>query len=675
MNKYNRLALSKFTEPKNVQYLADKLAQMFKGRPMVQNYVKGYLSKHVGFFFQQKDQDFLYSYQSADNDQPYSTKCDPEPGLTSRSDVADQVACLNAEFIQYMVDTINKDLLKDQDGPIARYNDGLNTSTVTDAGHMVRQILCDGNTSWIEEDLGQSFEDRASSNALYVQTNQCINDPRPKALCKYPMAPIGQDGRPCGASNAFKAPTQYSGLSSGYVCKSGMSKRKGLAQTADDLLKSWRFNSTRGSGVRDDPKGELTRERAANGSARTYDNVGSAQFNPLLPSSVNQITYPYGNTLPPKSCITGMDNLMADGIQSFYKGAPYGLSGRNGYQKGQIGANDQSGKCNKVIRDQMQRVENMKGHPSSNGGWLPSKVTMGAKKVDVDMGTASIEYGYTYQGQIGGEYENGVFENAFTGATGEIGADPVDRLLSTPYIQGLNRKDGEQNLKGLVDSSNILSSTFDHTAIGRRQAYLRGDKSYHSGQVVSGQYDPLADNPQNAVRFWDDGDSIDHDPLRYGPSYDAYGARSAYADKWMGMIGNSTNWTTTDMDVGRGPLDRPVANSVGLDANGDPIYFSDAQDVSDSGVWNDTDGAKLYGRRVFRNLNPLPDFGARHGDRASEQIPYWRKAVCNRYYDRDVDEVLNGGETGTLVRGYGQENMNLYCRLPNRKCGNNKYKV
>ena len=98
----------------------------------------------------------------------------------------------------------------------------------------------------------------------------------------------------------------------------------------------------------------------------------------------------------------------------------------------------------------------------------------------------------------------------------------------------------------------------------------------------------------------------------------------------------------------------------------------------------------LVDRRVFRSFNPGENHciecksgtcdvhsvaesvlnTVKHGDEASAQIPFYERALYNRYYERDVEESIGGFEHDGMVRGYGADMMSLYCRIPDKQpCG------
>ena len=49
------------------------------------------------------------------------------------------------------------------------------------------------------------------------------------------------------------------------------------------------------------------------------------------------------------------------------------------------------------------------------------------------------------------------------------------------------------------------------------------------------------------------------------------------------------------------------------------------------------------------------------GDRAIEQIPWWRRGIQNRWYDYDAEESVGGFEFGSMSRGYDMDSLN--CRI------------
>jgi len=187
---------------------------------------------------------------------------------------------------------------------------------------------------------------------------------------------------------------------------------------------------------------------------------------------------------------------------------------------------------------------------------------------------------FSYQG---GQHsvENGVTQNMHTGEDAEYTGNHVDRLLQTPYIQGLN------SVEGFVPAGTVLT-------MAQR---ARQPTSYTD---VRGYLEHP--NPQD-LKLWVDGD---------------------------GFV-DQTNLAAMQ---------------------------------------------RLQNRRVFRSFNPKKtkaDGTPGNGDTADEQIPFFERALYNRYYERDAEENVGGFETDTIVRGYGKDMNSLYCRVPAQKisCGNN----
>lgn len=135
----------------------------------------------------------------------------------------------------------------------------------------------------------------------------------------------------------------------------------------------------------------------------------------------------------------------------------------------------------------------------------------------------------------------------------------------------------------------------------------------------------------------------------------------------------------------RKPIDACVE---GLTANPTP------QDLK---LWTNGDGfvdqsnpaamKHLLERRTFRSHNEpnthlaqngemtvaervMERHARKHGDTAGDQIPFYRKALSVRNYERNVEESVGGFETDCMTRGYGSDMTSLHCRIDSKTpCG------
>jgi hypothetical protein len=98
-------------------------------------------------------------------------------------------------------------------------------------------------------------------------------------------------------------------------------------------------------------------------------------------------------------------------------------------------------------------------------------------------------------------------------------------------------------------------------------------------------------------------------------------------------------------------------------------------------IWQDTNGPvdeanqeefKHYmNRRLFRSYNRGKYYGGScipQGDSAADQIPFYERALYNRYYERDVEESIGGFERDNLQRKHDLNS--LRCRVDKQKAVN-----
>ena len=91
-------------------------------------------------------------------------------------------------------------------------------------------------------------------------------------------------------------------------------------------------------------------------------------------------------------------------------------------------------------------------------------------------------------------------------------------------------------------------------------------------------------------------------------------------------------------------------------------------------LWQDTNGvvdesdpavfAHYMNRRIFRSYNRVKN-NYPQGDSAEDQIPFYERALYNRYYDRDVEENIGGFEYDNIVRKHSMSS--LKCRVEKQK--------
>lgn len=98
-------------------------------------------------------------------------------------------------------------------------------------------------------------------------------------------------------------------------------------------------------------------------------------------------------------------------------------------------------------------------------------------------------------------------------------------------------------------------------------------------------------------------------------------------------------------------------------------------------IWQDTNGPvdeankeefnHYMNRRLFRSYNRGKYYGGScipQGDSAADQIPFYERALYNRYYERDVEESIGGFERDNLQRKHDLNS--LRCRVDKQKAVN-----
>ena len=91
-------------------------------------------------------------------------------------------------------------------------------------------------------------------------------------------------------------------------------------------------------------------------------------------------------------------------------------------------------------------------------------------------------------------------------------------------------------------------------------------------------------------------------------------------------------------------------------------------------IWQDTNGPvdeaneaefnHYMNRRLFRSYNRSKT-NTPQGDSAADQIPFYERALYNRYYERDVEESIGGFEHDNILRKHDMNS--LRCRVDKQK--------
>lgn len=209
--------------------------------------------------------------------------------------------------------------------------------------------------------------------------------------------------------------------------------------------------------------------------------------------------------------------------------------------------------------------------------------------------------------------------------------DPLNTILSTPYVQALNQQRGDK------PRPDPTSSTWDRGKYGPKL-------------LPVDQRQGIDLHPKTEAYVNKRGFKLDNSkPEPNEAGYEQYTVAAQYAGNVHCDSPNDTpDW---------GFVNEPQ-NNIRLFHDGDG--FMDQN--------NNCEMKHYLERRTFRSHNYSD--GIPHGDSAKDQIPHFRKYLHSRHYERDVDEAVGGFETDCHVRGYGKDMQSLYCRVPNKiTCG------
>lgn len=721
MNKFNLAILNNFRDNANIKYLHGRLLVHYKNDSIVARYLAGSLTQSVMTFANRAEkEDFMYSQTQTT---VYGTG---ENGDIRQ--IASQVACLNMRFMDYMTEFIDDNIIFSKrhsqltNTATWAFNDGLNASSRTIVQSMPRNKLCDGDTSWIDEPNMKSLNPAQDQQYKAIQVQEVTND--------------NKGGR-YTASNPSRT-----------------------VKTVAETLESWRY-PTRGSTIRDDPAGEIVRDRDApkfrNQDEFPYGNSGLTSYKgnpgnsapgfldgsrppPELARNPNE-TYqgataqkqllatrgiPYGyeyrsgeqiarpiqqrqqERQQRQCCDSGdcglckrggsegyqtrpelamyMNNLkIGDGVYSKYScggecrefqhagscthlrvsGRPHQLHSAQLTQRGSM----HGAKSGLLGEAQMDRIARMHadgvlapaGTPTparfnfddseapSQYGILHTSSAIASQDIKMAPGNSLCAYvpanvvagdGYMYQGVENDTADHGTSADRFSGDSAEYSGEHVDRLLSTKMIQSLNNQYGDK------PTPEAVSSLYDMQA-GRKKATMNyGGSTMYTGGGNAQHYQvpkPATISP----RF------TGSDGVQFMRSEGFAEAMKQHDER--GVSADSR------------PYDGN--NYVNMPQNNKKLWWRDGF-VDDS---NPAEMQRLLNRRVFRSWAP-GKYGEKgvttSGDSAQEQIPFWIIAAHKRNYERDVDESVGGFETDGMIRGYGKDMTELYCRIPQKyPCG------
>lgn len=735
MNKYNLAVLNNFRDEINISYINAKLMNHYRGNGVVARYLRGSLTQSLMNFADMVErEDFMYT-------QPQTTVY----GRSQNENILENVACLNMRYMDYAMDFIDQNILYDGDRATAAdtrsqmtntdtwdVNDGLNASSRTLVQSMPRNKLCDQDTSWIDEPNMKSLMPALDQQYKAVQVREITNNSPETA---------GQ----CGT----------------------ISNTTRTVKTVAETLESWRY-PTRGSMVRDDPVGEIVRDRDApkfrNQNEFPYGNSGLTSYkgNPgnSAPGFLDRSRPPPEIARNPNETYQGevaqqqflrrnkydmhFEKPLSQRKQSCCDTGDCGLcTRREGYQTRPQLATDydaltiadnvynkqscargcQSGKCanyvaypggvrtpsslhgaksgllsesemNKIAscyadgvinatgtqhRIQSDRHGRYKFNDFSEGTersfrpmndfcegsarqLLHTGDAVASQNLKTSRGNSLCAYspanvmigdGFHYQGIENTGIDSGTYADKFTGVD-EISSstnDAIDRLMSTKMIQSLNNQYGD------VPRPEAVSSVYDMQA-GRKPAEANyGGSNIFTGGTFGGG------GSGKGFHFNSDGRQVLTGSRREG--FDGSSRREGFdgGSRREGFDGGRQFHGVVNSDDGRGYVNLPQ-NNVKL------WWGREAGFADDS---NAAEMQRLLNRRVFRSWAP-GKYGEKgittSGDSAQEQIPYWQKAIHNRSYERDADEAVGGFETDGMIRGYGKDMFELYCRIPQKyPCG------
>lgn len=650
MNKFNRAAINYFGEKKNREYLKSKLITYFSSGKYVgypgtskicAEYINKTLDKHMYSYIQLVERDFLYT--------PLVTERYP-----SDQNPGDQVACLNMKFTEHMIDLIEGDLLnwdrRQEYVGNASYtvNDGLNASSKTIVGHAPRSVLRDKDTRIVDDPM---FHYHTKSDIWggvvgggENTTNNAIK------LASIPNNILNANGQPSDFNSSkwiemfSTRPSNQQNLASTSSWQSSAVQIPDRANRADDINKKtceikgfkfaranklqplsaetksadaevnkWWYPVSPLNTIRDDPVGELNRDRGVEsggisqrnqvefpyGNASGWGGISFPQQKQSFwrgSSLVQNVTHSTRESNPNESRRFTQHPLHVSGTQPLYSAVPSAKGFVFDTSDTATQENDcpVSGSLRTYHRNVVSEGFSSKSPQNIE---LPSGKKQGNSLAAYSPTNKEISSGHSFSGVID-PTNLGDENNRFTGESPEFAGNHLDRLLGTPYIQTLNTQYGD------APRQQAVSSCYDRGKYGAKML-AGGERSSpcKSSAFAKPDSEFSGARPQNSVMFWQIGDGF-------------------------------------------------------VDQKNDALM------------------ERLNSRRIFRSFNRGCDFKEvktpdgksititnPHGNSASDQIPWFERALYNRYYERDVEEAVGGFELDNLSRGYGKDMMSLYCRV------------
>lgn len=406
MNKYNRAALNHFADAENGAYLRAQINNHFKNMAIAR-YLETAFTKHHG------------NYVAAMEHEHLSTDL-----ITSRyhsdQDVVTQVACLNTLFVNYMIDFLSQMFLRMEthekltNRNALAVNDGLNATSRTVVSAMPRARVCDLDTSAV---------DNPELDYLTGNNSQSFHHQERE-----------------GEKRRFRRNLVRKDVDQLVV-------HGAVRESADKALER-QWYAHRAPQIRDDPVGELVRDRGA-------------------PGFRNQNEFPYGDRTA-----EGMPQLAAKSSETKCASGAPSAPGGTCAPRTQLCGPAYNHTMPRTGNQLNPRSESMVTRPTIHGG----NSLCGFSAGNVHLGD-NVTGGFHPE-----EHEYGTSESRYTGERADNEYSPVDQLLSTAYIQTLNEQKGE------APRPDAIQSAFDRAQRGP-------PRNNHC-------------NPQNNVKLWHDGDGF-----------------------------------------------------------------------------------------------------------------------------------------------------------------------
>lgn len=395
MNKYNRAAINHFLDQTNARYCMQLLSKAFNDNHVVVGYLRATMHQHVMNYGQMLERDFLV------------TDIINRAYKSNNQDIRMQVACINTQFIEYMREFIEANVLKTRipTSVMTNYNDAIKTNARSAVDNMARQRLCDTDTRDVDNPA-RFFGDKPIAN---VHLEHGGDNPRFRR----------QDGQ-CAVANNHLDRTWY---------------------------------AYRAQQIRDDPAGEIVRDRMAANQRMSHGHN----------ESFRQASTPHNHN----------SKRMGNGGEGYQNAPPQQTPQTHIIHHGANLREDQ------------------------NGNLLH----------DAEYGNVSIGTKHSYNGTPD-TTELGDYNNMLTGESPEYSGDHVDRLLTTRYIQNLN-SDSEDRHRDIYDNSSIqypgVMTAMQAANRGYRDVTVEGMQNTEDAQSLKlwsdGDFIFNEDDPAEMNRF------------------------------------------------------------------------------------------------------------------------------------------------------------------------------